>query len=599
MDFKSAKSRIASHVLMAVSVFLFIVFKIGGPQWIEWLIDRQQFVFLNNLLGVQDALQHSPGFYAGMAESRFYGPISQVMAAIAFVTYALLYLKHASFWRHLLSVFVFFLVTKFEVLFFPPYGDAIGGPFAEAIWLSKNHFDYSALFLQPDYSQGGPRVYLFSIYPTYLAIWLTLIKQPLLMLVVLHQIVFLMIAATATMLREISRKVFAPDIAILVSGLFLFFPLVQAQAESLNMEPPTMFLIMLSAFFLFRKKIVPAALAATGAAFIKGTGILACMGVSLAALVLIFENFKESRRIRKRYIFVIIAMVFVSVLTLSLKFFIKDAHVSAGMIGMLKGLPSLMVIRTVRWFLITLGIYLGSLVIRRKYSLDEFFSSGIMYAYGALFFVLLLNFIAVSPRYQLSVYPFLAFGIVHAGSLVVRHKYFLRLIVIAMTLLAGFSSYGHFQQGVKDHVLLEGSLEYRNDLRVDRSVVDRIQSEYSSFKVVAPMQIAQMLALPELGYVHKDLDVMIYGFQCQYGGIRNYEGLSHLDASNTIFIGKESDSDKKHLIPEYPMDPSDTVLEKLSYGNKRAWIFRGGHGIEKLYRIILQIRARKVHEYSQ
>ncbi|HSV44003.1 MAG TPA: hypothetical protein VLJ10_05550, partial [Candidatus Bathyarchaeia archaeon] len=267
-----------------LGVLLYAVVKYGGPVWVDHAFMHGQVSLLNNLFSLSEPRPLE--FYLGTAQQEIFGPISQAIAAIVFILFSLRYLKGASLFRFIIWTGLFLLLTKPEVLGFPPYGDAIGGPFAEAIWLKSNHFNYAGLLQQPDYAAGGPRVYVFSIYPTYLALWMAVIKNPAVYFPLMHLVVFLMTATVAGLLREMLRKEFSEDIAILASAVFLFAPLVQAQTEALNMEPPCMFFIMLCAFFLSQKKIGPAAVFAILAAAQKGLGIMACWAVGLAVILL-------------------------------------------------------------------------------------------------------------------------------------------------------------------------------------------------------------------------------------------------------------------------------------------------------------------------
>jgi len=206
------------------------------------MVAQEKFHYLNNLLHVTGE-NTSLTYYLGWTYEKLLGPLSQMIAAITLGVLSLAYTKNITCKSFILIIFTFLLVLKWEVLFFPPYGDAIGGPFAEAIWLYQNNFNYAQLVQQPDYALGGPRVYVFSVYPTYLALWMKLISSPVILMIVLHSFVFLMIAAVVSLLREVFKTCFLNDVATLASILFLFTPLVQSQSESLNMEVPCLFFL--------------------------------------------------------------------------------------------------------------------------------------------------------------------------------------------------------------------------------------------------------------------------------------------------------------------------------------------------------------------
>ena len=83
-----------------------------------------------------------------------------MISGLLFTIAALLFLQNANRLQ-LPGRFAYLLLAKFEVLVFPPYGDAIGGCFAEGIWLAKNSFNYLGLLKEDSYSLGGRRCICF------------------------------------------------------------------------------------------------------------------------------------------------------------------------------------------------------------------------------------------------------------------------------------------------------------------------------------------------------------------------------------------------------------------------------------------------------
>jgi hypothetical protein len=166
-------------------------------------------------------------------------------------------------------------------------------------------------------------------------------------------------------------------------------------------------------------------------------------------------------------------------------------------------------------------------------------------------------------------------------------------ILVAALIVALFSSYGYFYGGPVHgnyHVILERSLEYRNDLKLNQHVAKIIEDKYAGYKVVAPFIIAQLLALPELGYVQKNLDVIIYGFQCQYGGIETYPGLVRLNTGKIIYVATQVGRDTPAFLD--PIHPKDKIIREVQYGNKKSWLFMGGVGIESVFRAVQIMRLK-------
>lgn len=198
---------------------------------------------------------------------------------------------------------------------------------------------------------------------------------------------------------------------------------------------------------------------------------------------------------------------------------------------------------------------------------------GILFLYAAGWFALFLNFYAVSPRYRVTLYPFLVVCTAYAVVLVFKWKIGQRMIAVIVMIAACLLSYGRFygQSVDNDHVLLERSLEYRNDLMLNRRLIAVAQERYSDQLIVAPFTIAQALAIPQLGYVHKKLKVMIYGFGIKYGNIANYPGLRNLNLRRTVFVGVKVAPISEDF--SYPVGPHDYILEKSQWAIRKLAFF--------------------------
>lgn len=579
--------KILPAVFLICGVFLFYWLKVSGPGLVETAYQNGQFEFLNQLAKIER--RESLDFYQGRIQEAFFGPVTQLISGLLFTAAALLFLQNANRLQFALAVFAYLLLTKSEVLFFPPYGDAIGGCFAEGIWLAKNSFNYLGLLKEDSYSLGGPRVYLFSIFPTYLAVMMTLIPSVKMFLAVNHLLFFGMAAMTVSLLRDCFLKVFPKDIAALGALALLFLPLFQSQTEAINMEMPSTFLMVWSAVALIERRIGKAVFFAVMATAVKGTGVLACFAV-VAVMGVELLTSREARKKIRYWVYLLLMPAF-GLLAVALKFLVKDQHVSGGMIHLAAGWPSLRNEFIFYLFVVCALIFLVALIRKKSGRLD---APSVMFIYAAMWFLLFFNFFAVSPRYRLALYPFLVFIVVYTAFLLLRQPALRRVGLIAVMTVSLYFSYGAFYGGASenDHVLLERSLEYRNDLKVNRRLAQRLEEHYADHLIVAPLVVAQFLALPELGYVSKKLDVMLYGFRCTYGGIKNYAGLKNLNPARTIYVGVKV----APLSPDfpYPIGPHDQILEEIQIGNKKNWLFKGGAAIDAVWRAtqILKLKAQ-------
>ncbi len=227
---------------------------------------------LKQLTGTETIL--SLDFYLGRMKTLYFGPLNLLSSGIAFLIFCLLYLKKASLRIFWIAVFLFLLAKKYMILPLPPYGDSASGPFIEAIWLKRHAFNYLELAKQPGFVNGGPKVYLFSLYPTFEAVLMKYIPSTQIIFVINHLIVFFFGAGVIALFRSIASRIFGGTQGLLLSLLVLSMPLFHSQVEAINIEMPTLFFSVLSIYFVLDRKIFWAALMAIIATMIKGVAII-------------------------------------------------------------------------------------------------------------------------------------------------------------------------------------------------------------------------------------------------------------------------------------------------------------------------------------
>ncbi|MFA5088706.1 MAG: hypothetical protein WC552_06700 [Candidatus Omnitrophota bacterium] len=572
--------------IFLVCLALFYLLKLQGAQAVGELYQQGRFDILNRLTGAQQ--QQVLGFYLGEMERKVLGPASVLGAGVLFMVFSLVFLQKASPVRFAIAVFIFFLLSKPEVLFFPPYGDAIGGPFAEGVWLFRNGFNYLGLFHEPRYIDGGPSVYVFSIYPTYLAILMAVFRSSRCFLVVNHLLVFAFAAVIAALFRSILLRIFTPKTSLLLVIFFLSLPLFHSQVEAINMEMFLLFLVMSSVYSLINGKIQTASFWAVAAAFTKGYGVIICGTVFLSSILLFAVS--PGRRDRWKFLFWGSWAAASAALAVFLAYIVAYQFTPQSVTSILSGWPSLKNTIIFPLYLLSCVFYLSSFikglwrVKREGGSVQSFWERNIiplvMFSLAGLWFLFFLNHFAVSPRYSLVLLPFLLFAVLFVVALFHPFQKFINPALIGLIVFSLICSYGNIYPpfGGYNYVLQERSLEYRNDLLLNIKVAQEIEEKYASFTIGAPFILAQILALPELGYVHQKLDVMIYGMRCTYGGIKNFQRLSDVQINRTIWVGVRSGLPDD--IP-YPVGERDVVLKEVFSGKEKAVFFLGGEAIEK------------------
>ncbi len=588
-------------ILIVGLLFSFLIIKIFSGHWTEDQYYLERGDVLNILAGTQGS--QSLEFYLGRIEERLWGPLGMLFSGIGFLLISWYYLKETDARRFFLAVFLYFLFTKFDILLYPIYGDSASGPFVEAVWLKANNFNYFRLAQQPVFVQGGPKCYLFSIYPTFQAILMTLIPHTKLFLLVNHLLTFALGAAIVAAFRDILLKIFSKNLALLVSLLLLSLPLFQSQVEQINMEIPLLFFSVLAVHCLVNKKMGLAALMSMMAVFAKGVGIIITISFFIVCLLLFFLD-KEYRFKGKLLILGAVAIIY-SAVQYYAAFFILNQKGQVDMVGLFEGWRWMKSWPLVYLFGISCIIFLGNLLKEKwgkaRLSIFDLFQKYyiplIMFICAGVWFGLYLNSYGDQYRYRLLLLPFCLFSLLYTGYVLVRKEDILQGILVILTGFSFWCSYGWIYPEEEDniHAVLERSLEYRNEIKVTRKAAKLLETSFSDFTVGAPFTYAQILAFPEMGYVRHGFNVIIYGFPCTYGNIKPFSGFKDLDLDKVIWVGiKESnliDQMSASLIAE-----EDKIIQEVFLGNKKITLFMGGIAIERMRLMLkemLRIMQRK------
>lgn len=529
-----------------------------------------------------------------------WGPLSQLIAGctLAYICYK--YFPTASNKHFIFIIFTYLILTKFDVLLNPPYGDPISGPWVEAIWLKHHHFDFIGLSQQSGYDLGGAKVYLFCIYPAFLALLMSLIPSVKAFLLVNHLLTFAMTAIIVMIIRHIALKSFAPLNALLIAIISLSLPLFQAQTEAINMEIPSLFFVMLTILFLSNRRFGLATLFACIGLFVKGSCLIASFTV---ITVIIFDFFlSEKKRYNTKNLKWIIVIIGIALFHVFLKQFFQDS--TAKDMGLLAGW--LAVTTTYNFKIIFWGLIASVIiyVIRARQrpivefartSWNKHYPACIMMIMSLHWVSLFINFAGLSPRYKIILCGLLVFYIAFVVSLIIKSQRIMTGLLIAGLMVTLLSTYGYFEnhkqdtQTAYDYLVVDRSLEYRDDLKLYKRIARDIEEKYSDFSIGAPFIMVHALALPELGYVQKKMRVLVYGNTVDFEGIEQFTSIELMDLNKTVWVGFKGGlaSTISQFVPEYPIDPNnDKILKKYTQGRSTATLFMGGYAIESVQRII-------------
>ncbi len=573
-------------------ISLFYAVKFLTPQLIQKFYLANNLELLNELFGVN--IKMPLGFYLGRMEEVLSGPLSMLLGGATFLILSLKYFKDAKFRIFFFATFIFLILTKFEILFYPPFGDSIGGPFLEASWLYRNNFDYLSLAKQEGFIKGGPKIYLFSVYPTYLALMMKYVTNIKLNLLIHHLLVFAGGAAIIACIREILLKVADKKTAIIFALLVLSMPIFNSQVEVINMEIPMLAFATLAIYNLANKKFLRACLFAIIATMVKGVAIFIC-GVVFAVGIMAFIFDKEYKLKKTTLAASLIALAFIAA-KLYLAFFVLNEAGNADMVGFLEGWYKLKKFAETYLFIFSAIVFIDILffeLIRHKLRIGEIFNKHfvaiIMFVTALGWFALFINSYAGFPRYRLLLMPFNLFCVFYALRYLIKSERLLRGIIISAIVLALLCSYGLFHADKKeidqaqDHVTTERSLEYRINIKINMDVAKYVSESFPTNTVVAPYIMANMFAYHELGYVKEDMNTVVYGFHTAVKEIDSFQGLDKINLAKTVYIGPVTDLPVhlKHF-GEYPVSPKDFVLKEFYLGNRKTTVFRGGIAVERM-----------------
>jgi len=563
--------------------------KTSTPFLVSFFYQHHCGALLNLLSGVSiSAPLASIDFYLGMVEQASLGPLSMIFSVLAFLLFSMKYLRNTNMVKFFFAIFLFLLITKWEILFFPPTGDAITGPFAEAVWLHQNNFNYIDLARQPTFIHGGAKIYLFSIYPSFLAIGMNLISNTKLFLFFNHLIALGLAAGVVVFFRSFLLKLFNQRIALLLSVLLLSIPVFQGQAESINMDMPALFFSMWAIYALSQQRFLRSAVLASIAIAIKV--YLSFIGFTIFGMCLLFFLVQEKEEKKLCVLFYGFIPFAFGLIQAFLLFFFLKADSSNYAVGFFLGR---------KWLLTSpaLYLYIFSLLFFIIFVIKKVFVSPqknfifffrkyycIIACFLATFgwFILFGQSLFIGVRYYLQILPFFICCIAWLMMFLFKSRRVVICLVVIFIFLANVFSYGgpEFKQG----------LAYRSRVRFQSKLVKEIEKNFSTFTIAAFLHTAQALGIRELGYAQKVMDVRIYFWPSKYGGIRELKKEDIFSSDRIVWVQVVRADKSSLMFPRF-----DRLLSQVSYGNHRARIFVGGM---KIF-LILKMSEPVIDEFEQ
>lgn len=439
--------------------------------------------------------------------------------------------RRVSPWQAGAIVFALLLAVRWSVLTDPPYWDTLMGAFPQALWLKSHGFDFVALLTTQDtYVHGGPNVYPFSVYPPFVGALYVLLASPRAVFVTLHLVNFACAAACAGAFFGIARRRLPAPAATVLAAALVTAPLFQALSASINMDMPLAACTALSFAALDERKFGRAWTWALVALLVKPTAVI-LIGANLVVCAIAWlrprwsglgpEALEPAERARARngaLAHTALFAVFVAELVLQSRYASAPAFITpfGGFVPLF--LKRLWVVPEfglgVVFFLITLPQFVTRALAGRARWIHV--QCAVFLAVFLLFYGQYENTL---PRYFLQAYPFLFVWlalVLHGteGATRVRTS-----VLAAACLFHVVNTYGTFYPSRpsgwtlpstgaplpgNDGYILERSMEYRDDLELNREVARALERFPRFETVLVPnWALLHLLSLPELGYVER------------------------------------------------------------------------------------------------
>lgn len=426
-------------------------------------------------------------------------------------------------------VFVLLLATRGYTLQDPPYWDALMGAFPQGLWLSRHGFDaWRLLTEEPVYTQGGPNVYPFSVYPSLIgALYASGISRAA-MFVVLHLVSMVCAAVAAAALFSVAKRRLPAPAGLLLLCVFVSAPMLQSLASQMNMDMPLVAFTALSFAALDRRSFQRAALWAMCALLVKPTAVI-LIGANLVGCVLLAwrprwcglgteaSNAADRKRARNgAWSHALLLALFCAQVLLLQRYATAPAYVE--LFGGWKRLFG-RVIWMVPEFGLAIGIFLIGVPLLVKRMLAGH-ARWIQVQCGVFLLAFLLfygQYTNPLPRYFLQAYPFLLMWLALALHGSEAHTTVRRGLLVFAIGYHALNWNGNFYParpsgwqvpGIateipgNDGYILERSMEYREDLVLDQKLARALEPmDREKTVVVANWPLLHVLAFPEFGYL--------------------------------------------------------------------------------------------------
>ena len=212
-----------------------------------------------------------------------------------------------------IAVFVFLLMYNFACLNNPPYWDDIMGLHNQAVWLTRNNFNFIELWKPGQgFRDGGSCIYRFGIMPILYGIGYKFFS-PQTVHILGHIFNIACISVAFSFSYSILLKFKIQDyLALLCCAAALFEPVMLGRTAALGQECPLILTAVISLYFLVKEKYWKALFFILLAMLIKMTaGLLACAFIVWIIMCIMLNPGRRMEQLKNNAGFICFALALI------------------------------------------------------------------------------------------------------------------------------------------------------------------------------------------------------------------------------------------------------------------------------------------------
>jgi hypothetical protein len=499
-------------------------------------------------------------------------------------------LERATFRLCFLVCFVVLALVHANAIHDPPYWDTLTGAFTQAHWQATHSFSpFALLDGTPSFNEGGACVYPFSLYPVIVGALERWGASIAVTHVSLHVLSYAAGAAVLAALFQLARRAVGGGLAALATLACATLPLFRALTAQMNMDILVAAFTLLALLAASQRRYRTAVTWAAFALLVKPTGIIVV--VALAGMLVLrrlrgawFETTDDEPPRITSALWMLGGLGLVFALELVLAG--RHGKLPPG-VSLFGGTLPFLGKRL--WTLPEFGLTLLALALAapwivkraRRGAAHPLEIDGLVFA--AAFVGFYCQYQNVLPRYCAQAFPIVLVALVAAANA----RFSRRIVGTALALFALFgivNAHGRFHPTkfadwsdpfdkrplvANDGWLLERSLEYRDDLDLNRAIA-AAAVDLRDDVVVAGWPLLQMLAEPRFGYVTTPPRLAASETALAWTAQKIESAASVRDRSPFVRLL----SPNVYAGPEARVRDGDRVLATFERGRLRAYLLR-------------------------